>query len=1333
MRVDYDYDDYGNTTVMKEYNFDGAVLKKTVVNYVTPNTQDWILGKPKSSIIYEGDGTEKVSETRFYYDGNSLEDAPIKGSLTREERWLKRSVPPQEERYIATTYGYDSYGNVTSVTDALNHTTTTTYDTATNTFPYIVTNHLGYTQKFNYDPKIGRIETSEDQNGQITTSKFDGFGRLKKVTGPGGLSETSYTYILDTFPTKVITTKKIKDGESVTSYDFIDGLGRKILSRTQAEYKGSLKHIVSDEVECDSRGQIIKRYIPYYIDVPSPEDSYIAPTCSTLSMTYRYDAMGKLTQTIRPDNKVSQNIYSINTIETINENSQRTTQTKDVYGRITEIKDADGNVTNYEYDALGNLTDTYDSATPRNYVHVDYDSLGRKVLLNDPDMGSWSYEYDDVGNLTKQADAKGNILEFQYDNINRLKYKIANGQTIVTYTYDVGTYAKGRLSKIKVEATTNTTEFAYDALGRETATTRTIDGTSYAINREYDGLDRIISVTYPNDTIPVTYEYVRQGGIKKIFQGAGVVYVVNAEYRATGQIEEVEYGNGRKTTYEYEPNNLSLSRLATSDLQGADVIQDLSYTFDPLGNVKSITDSKHTNTQYFNYDSLNRLTSATGDSYGTIGYDYDSIGNMRQKQGLTLTYGEDGAGPHAVTSVSGDESYTIKYDKNGNMIEKNTTIYTYDTENRLVKCAIPRVGEVSILTIELTAGWNFFSLPYRNISLKPDGTLASPEDSGTLTAIEDIPIKTILSGVTYDQVSKYDEFVNDPNTGHWQHYVGNIKFDQFPKLTSGEDCHFTYGEGYLIYVTASSSIAITGSTPGTPQQKTLNAGWNLVLSPTSASISVQDSLEGVTYDSVKHYNGTTYDDATVFEAGEAYWIRIAAGTQTWNIKAEEETTEYVYDDSHRIKRITKDTTTIYIGSIYEIDETTDTTTKKKHIFMGKERVCTVEEEDTTINACFIHPDHVGSSNIITDRYGDVVSNVEYQPYGLTTTHEGSYNTDKLFNGRAYDKTSSLIDYGGRLFDPDLGRWLTPDPTIQRPYDPQNLNRYSFVQNNPINSREINGYGFWSKLWNWFKNNWQGILAVTMIVVSVAVMLVAPVTIPYMFPTLIAQVSGAIIGGTSAAARGGNIGSGMLFGVLAGTATGGSLGAMSKLGYGGFTLGEMAMAAEAGGAASATRGYAGGKGSVQDIIKQAALGAGTAAIVAGAFGILQGHPLLPETGQAGIPVTPTGAEGKADPTTEAAGASSPGTSGGTDNITPPNQEQKAGKQLSLVEPEKTTPPPTPAETREKKIRKISWTQEQDLKSILSQRYKPYRNIKPGYAPSDLGQAIEYMIRFPGLFN
>lgn len=164
-----------------------------------------------------------------------------------------------------------------------------------------------------------------------------------------------------------------------------------------------------------------------------------------------------------------------------------------------------------------------------------------------------------------------------------------------------------------------------------------------------------------------------------------IAVVTDVQYNAAGQITRLEYGNGTVTEYTYNTLNLRLTNLKTT-LAGGTVAQDLSYTYDSAGNILSIADAVNTADQTFEYDHLNRLTKATGQAYGAKNYTYDEIGNIVSKEGISYIYGENGAGPHAVTHLSDGTAFT--YDANGNMATKVkgsvTTTYAYDAENRLL-------------------------------------------------------------------------------------------------------------------------------------------------------------------------------------------------------------------------------------------------------------------------------------------------------------------------------------------------------------------------------------------------------------------------------------------------------------------------------------------------------------------------------------------------------------------------------------------------------------------------------------------------------------------------
>jgi RHS repeat-associated protein len=82
----------------------------------------------------------------------------------------------------------------------------------------------------------------------------------------------------------------------------------------------------------------------------------------------------------------------------------------------------------------------------------------------------------------------------------------------------------------------------------------------------------------------------------------------------------------------------------------------------------------------------------------------------------------------------------------------------------------------------------------------------------------------------------------------------------------------------------------------------------------------------------------------------------------------------------------------------------------------------------------------------------------YYPFGHLFSEWGTIPTDKRYTGqqREYETGANAIyDYGARMYDAKIGRFLQPDPVID-PYDPQSLNRYSYVRNNPTSYTDPTG-------------------------------------------------------------------------------------------------------------------------------------------------------------------------------------------------------------------------------------------------------------------------------------
>ncbi|MBI5665029.1 MAG: RHS repeat-associated core domain-containing protein [Nitrospirae bacterium] len=87
--------------------------------------------------------------------------------------------------------------------------------------------------------------------------------------------------------------------------------------------------------------------------------------------------------------------------------------------------------------------------------------------------------------------------------------------------------------------------------------------------------------------------------------------------------------------------------------------------------------------------------------------------------------------------------------------------------------------------------------------------------------------------------------------------------------------------------------------------------------------------------------------------------------------------------------------------------------------------------------------------MITDQDGVSIQSIYYYPYGETHTNSGPDVARHKFTGQEYDAETGLYYYNARYYDPKLARFITADTIVPEPFDPQALNRYSYVINNPV--------------------------------------------------------------------------------------------------------------------------------------------------------------------------------------------------------------------------------------------------------------------------------------------
>jgi RHS repeat-associated protein len=158
---------------------------------------------------------------------------------------------------------------------------------------------------------------------------------------------------------------------------------------------------------------------------------------------------------------------------------------------------------------------------------------------------------------------------------------------------------------------------------------------------------------------------------------------------------------------------------------------------------------------------------------------------------------------------------------------------------------------------------------------------------------------------------------------------------------------------------------------------------------------------------------------------------------------------------------------VYFGDLYErVTNKQSGTVAHRYYVYGPERlVATVTrvkgESDATL---FVHVDHLGSMDALTDDASKVVERRSYDAFGARRNPQwgslpGSFTkaTTRGFTGHEADEELGLVNMKGRLLDPQLGRFITPDPIVSKPHFGQSWNPYSLTLNSPLNYVDPSGF------------------------------------------------------------------------------------------------------------------------------------------------------------------------------------------------------------------------------------------------------------------------------------
>jgi RHS repeat-associated protein len=185
-----------------------------------------------------------------------------------------------------------------------------------------------------------------------------------------------------------------------------------------------------------------------------------------------------------------------------------------------------------------------------------------------------------------------------------------------------------------------------------------------------------------------------------------------------------------------------------------------------------------------------------------------------------------------------------------------------------------------------------------------------------------------------------------------------------------------------------------------------------------------------------------------------------------------DTTTLKYDASGaRVSKSAGTTgTTIYAGGAYERRTVAGSKTHVFYLNASGRQIGEIvrKESDQSETVLYIHSDSLGSSEVVTDVKGQAVGERrKYDPFGAPTDitlpkafpGESLMSTDVHigFTGHEEDSETGLINMRGRIYNPKVGHFLTPDPFTSNPFSPVAFNPYAYVLNNPLKYSDPSGF------------------------------------------------------------------------------------------------------------------------------------------------------------------------------------------------------------------------------------------------------------------------------------
>lgn len=542
-------------------------------------------------------------------------------------------------------------------------TTTTTYDTSGNITSII--HPLNFVESWSGFNGLGLPNLYTDMNGVPTSYRYDERG-LISAASLQGTQTTSWSYDHSRRPVTI----NYPDG-SVSRYVY-NAAGRVTdIGNAVGEYEH-----YSIDISNNSAGFIKNKNVAVFTATGTS-----AANDGQVSHTTVFDSLGRPYRELGNNGQVTDKRYDLNgNLTTLTDVAGRSTSYEyDMQDRLSRVTAADGGVISKLYAASGSLLSITD---PRGLVtSFATNGFGETTSVVSPDTGTTNYAIDNVGRVSSVSTSNVTV-SYGWDVLSRPTSRCAPGECH-TYTYDEGTYGKGRLTRFNDSS--GQTSYTYNAAGDITQQVTSMWGQNPTTNWSYDPQGRLASLTYPNG-FAVSYNYDAIGQIASITSNLGGTWstlVSSMHYQpVSGALYAWRFGNGLSRTSKFDSDG----RLQNISVPGK---HDLSFGLNNTDTISSIVDNVYPNfSASFGYDNVDRLN-AIGSGGDPQGFAIDAVGNRAAhfRDGELYNYGYENNSNRILSVNGGGKWRNFSYDGVGNVVSDSrndgTRTYTYTNFNKM--------------------------------------------------------------------------------------------------------------------------------------------------------------------------------------------------------------------------------------------------------------------------------------------------------------------------------------------------------------------------------------------------------------------------------------------------------------------------------------------------------------------------------------------------------------------------------------------------------------------------------------------------------------------------